>query len=123
MSFRRWAFNADRQEVDPGECTVHCLPNGAFPTVDTTASSASFQWGITQVNYRSGSASDFWKNLNVNKAEPTLALKPRDVTRNPETGVEVAPKNRTCECVSPKKLLKKFHLNKKMQLPFYFSLP
>ena len=36
---------------------------------------------------------------NVNKAEPTLALKPRgDVTRNPKQGYQW-PQNRTCECV------------------------
>ena len=36
---------------------------------------------------------------NANKAEPTLALKPRgDITRNPKRS-----KNRTCECVSDKK--------------------
>ena len=41
---------------------------------------------------------------NANKAEPTLALKPRgDVTRNPKQGYQW-PQNRTCECVRQKKL-------------------
>ena len=39
---------------------------------------------------------------NANKAEPTLALKPRgDVTRNPKQGYQW-PQNRTCECVRQK---------------------
>ena len=34
---------------------------------------------------------------SANKAEPTLALKPReDVTRSPKTGVSVAPKKDSC---------------------------
>ena len=42
---------------------------------------------------------------NVNKAEPTLALKPRgDVTRNPKQGYQW-PQKRTC--VSAKKFKKK----------------
>ena len=40
---------------------------------------------------------------NANKAEPTLALKPRgDITRNPKQGCQW-PQNRTCECVQQKK--------------------
>ena len=43
----------------------------------------------------------------ANKAEPTLALKPRgDVTRNPKQGYQWPPK-RTCVCVHQKLFLKK----------------
>ena len=43
----------------------------------------------------------------ANKAEPTVALNPRgDVTRNPKTGIPVAPKKRTLK----KKVMKKIKL-------------
>ena len=49
----------------------------------------------------------------MNKAEPTLALKPRgDVTRNPKQGYQW-PQNRTCECVRQKKKKKSSGRGKK----------
>ena len=44
------------------------------------------------------------KQQQINKAELTLALKPRgDVTRNPKQGYQWS-QNRTCECVQLKKI-------------------
>ena len=56
----------------------------------------------------------------VNKAEPTLALKPRgDVTRNPKQGYQW-PQNRTCVCVH-QKLKKKNNNNKQTKKPWRIS--
>ena len=55
----------------------------------------------------------------ANKAEPTLALKPRgDVTRNPKQGYQW-PQKRTCECVRQKLLKKKKKKRMKLETHLY----
>ena len=75
-------------------------PTSADKCGEVTGCDASHQ-EVSRWNTWDGSQGMYitFASTKVNKAEPTLALKPRgDITRNPKQGYHW-PQNRTCVCV------------------------
>ena len=92
------------------EWLVHKTHNHVIVGLNLTGASNILEQDMNPVDASQCSPSRGWQCValgmdlnNANKAESTLALKPRgDTTRTPNQGYQW-PQNRTCECVRQKK--------------------